>query len=144
MPKIFRFRFTVPPEANDENGHVNNVVYVQWMQDVATRHSDAQGCTRELYHRLDSSWVVRSHLVEYLRPAFAGDEIEVLTWVCNLKRTRSLRRYRFLRAGDQTLLAKAETDWVYVNAENGRPRSVDQEVIAAFELVEPEEEPKIR
>jgi acyl-CoA thioester hydrolase len=141
MPKFFHFSFIVPAEAIDENGHVNNVAYVQWMQDVATMHSDAQGCTRELYQRLDSSWVVRSHLVEYLRPAYAGDEIEVMTWVCNLKRTRSLRRYRFLRVTDQTLLAKAETDWVYVNANSGRPRSVDQSVIDAFELVEPEEEP---
>ena len=104
-------------------------------------HSDAQGCTRDLYQQLGSSWVVRSHLVEYLRPAFAGEEIEVLTWVCNLKRSRSLRRYRFLRAADQTLLARAETDWVYISAENGRPRSVDQEVIDAFELVDPEMEP---
>lgn len=141
MAKIYHYRFTVPPTANDENGHVNNVAYVQWMQDIATMHSDAQGATRAFYQRLGSSWVVRSHQVEYLRPAFAGDEIEVLTWVCNLKRTRSLRRYRFLHAVDQTLLARAETDWVYVNAENGRPRSVDQEVIAAFELVEPDEEP---
>jgi len=141
MPKIYHYCFSVPATANDANGHVNNVAYVQWMQDVATMHSDAQGATRDLYHRLDSSWVVRSHQVEYLRPAFAGDEIEVLTWVCNLKRSRSLRRYRFLRAADQTLLARAETDWVYVNAENGRPRSVDPEVIAAFELVDPEEEP---
>ena len=51
MPKIYSYRFTIPTEANDENGHVNNVAYVQWMQDVATMHSDAQGCTRELYQR---------------------------------------------------------------------------------------------
>ncbi|MCW9050028.1 MAG: acyl-CoA thioesterase, partial [Deltaproteobacteria bacterium] len=76
MPKIYSHRFTIPTEANDENGHVNNVAYVQWMQDVATMHSDAQGCTRELYLSLNSSWIVRSHQIEYLRPAFAGDEIE--------------------------------------------------------------------
>lgn len=143
MPRIYRHRFTVPAAANDENGHVNNVVYVQWMQDVATLHSDAQGCTRDLYRRLNSNWVVRSHHVEYLRPAFAGDEIEALTWVSNFQRARSLRRYRFLRADDQTLLARAETDWVYVNSQTQRPRRVDPEVLRAFEPVAPEEEPPV-
>lgn len=141
MPKIFRDRFTIPADANDDNGHVNNVAYVQWMQDVATRHSEAQGATRELYDTLGTSWVVRSHRVDYLRPAFAGEELEVLTWVCDLRRVRSLRRYHFVRASDQTLLVRAETDWVYINATTGRPRSVHPEVIDVFELVGPDEEP---
>jgi len=141
MPKIYRERFTVPADANDDNGHVNNVAYVQWMQDVAMRHSSAQGATAELYAQLGSSWVVRSHRVDYLRPAFAGDELEVWTWVCNLRRVRSHRRYRFLRASDQTLLVKAETDWVYINAQTGRPRSVHPQVVDAFDLLEPHEEP---
>ncbi len=141
MPKIYSYRFTIPIDANDENGHVNNVAYVQWMQDVATMHSDAQGCTRELYQRLGSCWIARAHNIEYLRPAFAGDEIEIQTWVCNLKRARSLRRYRFLSAKDQSVLAQAETDWVYVDTDSGRPRKIDAEVSKAFILVPEEEEP---
>ena len=141
MPKIFNFQMTIPADAIDENGHVNNVAYVQWMQDVATMHSDAQGCTREFYRQFNSSWVVRSHRIEYLRPAFVGDEIIIQTWVCNLKRTRSLRRYHFLSARDNSILARAETDWVYINTETGRPRSIDREVAEAFELATSEEEP---
>lgn len=141
MPKIFSHRFTIPIEANDENGHVNNVAYVQWMQDVATMHSDAQGCTRELYRSLNRSWIVRSHHIEYLRPAFAGDEIEILTWVCNLKSARSLRRFRFLDAKTKTVLAQAETEWVYVNAKTGRPQRIDPQVSELFILVPEEEEP---
>ena len=141
MAKIYSYRFTIPIEANDENGHVNNVAYVQWMQDVATMHSDSQGCTRELYQRLGSSWIVRSHHIEYIRPAFAGDEIEIKTWVCNLKRASSLRRYRFLNAVTRSILAQAETDWVYVTASTGRPRKINTEVSEAFILVPPEEEP---
>jgi len=141
MPKIFSFRFIIPPEANDANGHVNNIAYVQWMQDVAIRHSDAQGCTNDMYRQLGSSWVVRSHLIEYLRPAFAGEEMEIQTWVCNMKRTRSLRRYRFLRCSDQTLVARAETDWVYVDSFTGKPKKIDEAISNAFDLVMPEEEP---
>lgn len=79
MPKIFTHHLVIPDTANDANGHVNNVVYIQWMQDVATMHSDAQGCTRERYRELNSSWFIRSHRIDYFRPAFAGDEIEILT-----------------------------------------------------------------
>ncbi len=141
MPKIFHHRFTIPEAANDQNGHVNNVNYVQWMQDVATLHSDAQGCTFESCREIGAAWVVRAHRIEYLRPAFAGEEIEILTWVCNLQRTRSLRRYRFLRCSDQSLLARAETDWVFVNINSGRPKSIPPEVSGCYELVSPEEEP---
>lgn len=141
MPKIFPHRFIIPSEADDANGHVNNVAYVQWMQDVATLHSDTQGCTREMCRQLGAAWVVRSHRIEYLRPTFAGEEIEIQTWVCNLKRTRSLRRYRFLRVPDQTLLARAETDWVFVNVSSGRPLSIPEEVSSCYQIVEPDEEP---
>ena len=139
MPKIFSCRFTIPTDAIDDNGHVNNIAYVQWMQDVAIKHSDAQGCTRELYAGLDASWVVRSHLIEYLKPAFVGEEIEIQTWVCNMKRTHSLRRYRFLRCADQTLLVRAETDWVYVDNKSGKPKKIDSAVSGAFDLVATEE-----
>jgi len=140
MPAIYRHTMTIPETAIDENGHVNNVTYVQWMQDVATMHSDAQGCPREKYLQLGSSWVVRTHHIEYLRPAFAGDLIEIQTWVSTMQRSRSLRRYRFLNAGGE-LLAKAETDWVYVNITSGRPKKIDAEVVDAFILVPPETEP---
>lgn len=103
-------------------------------------HSDAQGCTREVYRQLNSSWFIRSHRIDYLRPAFAGDDIEILTWVSTMKRSQSMRRYLFRnQQGDN--LARAETDWVYVSADNGRPRKIDPEVAQAFELVDPEEEP---
>ena len=141
MSKIFCHRFIVPSEANDLNGHVNNVAYVQWMQDVATLHSDGVGCTFESCQQLGGAWVVRSHQIEYLRPVRAGDEIEIQTWVCNLKRTRSLRRYRFLNSADQSVLARAETDWVFINTTTGRPMSIPQEVSSCYELVSPEDEP---
>ena len=142
MPKIFSTRFTIPSAANDQNGHVNNVMYVQWMQEVATWHSAAVGCTFESCQQLNAAWVVRAHQIEYLRPAFAGQELEILTWVCNLKRTRSTRRYRFVRVSDQTLLARAETDWVFMNTESGRPMSIPTQISNCYQLVTADEEPK--
>jgi acyl-CoA thioester hydrolase len=138
--KIYRYEFIVPESALDMNGHVNNVVYVQWMQDVAMLHSDAVGGTSAM-HEAGGTWVVHSHKVEYLRPAFAGEEVVALTWVVNFRRVRSVRGYKFYRKSDNTLLAKGETEWVFVDSERGRPRKIPDEVNGLFPLVAEDEEP---
>ena len=134
---IFSYEFTVPADALDENGHVNNVRYVQWMQEAAVRHYESIGGV-PLTLAVGATWVVRSHNIEYLRPAFAGDRIEVRTWVVNIRRVRSLRRYRFLRVTDGKLLVKGETDWVFVDAKTGAPMAVPEEILKIFPLL-PEE-----
>ena len=132
---VFRYRFTISEDALDENGHVNNVTYVQWMQDAAVRHYDAMG-GREPTQAINATWVVRSHTVEYLRPAFAGEEIEVRTWVVDMRRVRSTRRYQFVRVGDGEMLVRGETVWVFVDATNGRPCSVPAEVSELFRVTD--------
>ena len=124
----------MPPEAVDTNGHVNNVVYVQWMQDVAVRHFRSVGGDEAL-RAAGAIWVVRSHHVEYLAPAFAGDRLRVETWVVNWQRVRSLRRYRFSRVLDGRLLARGETDWVLVNAQTGRPCTIPGDLRSLFTLL---------
>lgn len=130
---IFRHRLVVPDEAVDENGHVNNVVYVQWMQEVAVRHSEASGGSRAM-RTSGGSWVVRTHRIEYLSPAFAGDELEAATWVADFRRVRSLRKYRFTRVSDSKLITTGETDWVFVDAHTGRPRAIPEEVARSFSV----------
>ena len=137
---IYRYEFTVPESALDMNGHVNNVVYVQWMQDVAVLHSDAVGGTSAM-HAAEGTWVVHSHKIEYLSPAFADEDVVALTWVVNFRRIRSVRRYKFFRKSDNTLLVKGETEWVFVDNERGRPKMIPEEIIRLFPLVEEDEEP---
>lgn len=137
---VFAHRLVVGPEALDANGHVNNVQYVQWMQDVAIQHSDSVGCSR-LTAAHGATWVARSHRIDYLRPAFAEDRITVLTWVSGHRRVRSLRKYLFLREEDGCRLAHGETDWVYVDALSGKPLVIPAAVIGAFVLVPAEREP---
>ena len=134
LEPIYAYEFTIPEEAVDENGHVNNVMYVQWMQDAAVRHYEAMG-GRQITIDIGATWVVRSHKVEYLRAAFAGERIKVETWVANMRRVRSLRRYRFLRAADEQVLVRGETDWVFVDANSGAPRAVPTEVTELFTLL---------
>jgi acyl-CoA thioester hydrolase len=134
MNPVFAYDLPVTAEVVDGNGHVNNVAYIQWMQDAAVRHAQATGCTAATA-AIGATWVVRSHQIEYFSPAFAGDTLTVMTWVANLHKVRSLRKYRFLRAADQTLVARAETNWVFVDAQTGRPRSIPEEVSLALPVV---------
>ncbi len=121
---------TVPKEVIDGNGHVNNVVYVQWMQDIAVEHYASIGGIKA--QGPDATWVIREHKIEYFLPAFEGEEIEVRTWVENIRRVRSLRKYEFVRKSDNKVLVEGETDWVFVDVKTGRPQPVPPEVIETF------------
>lgn len=143
MSSIHRYRLTVPASAIDENQHVNNVQYVQWMQDAAGHHADAAGCTAAT-QALGATWVVRHHHVEYLRPAFAGEDVEVLTWVSGRRKVRSLRKYRFVRVADGATLVQGQTEWILVDVASGKPRTIPDTVLNLFtELSEDQEEAEI-
>jgi acyl-CoA thioester hydrolase len=129
MNLIFHFQLTVTAEFLDSNHHVNNVAYVQWMQDAAIGHAEACGGAR-LARELGGAWFVRMHRIEYLKPALLNDEITVMTWVANWRKVKSMRRYRFKRA--ETVLAEGETDWVFVDAASGRPKSIPEQLVSLF------------
>jgi len=143
MPRIFIKTFTVPEEAIDVNRHVNNLAYLRWMQDVAIEHSAARGWPMQRYLETGTGWVVRSHFIEYLKPAFQGETLALLTWVADVRRQSSRRRYLFHRPSDGAAIAKAETNWVYVSLKDGRPRPIDDEMRRTFEIV-PDDEDVLR
>ncbi|HXF84039.1 MAG TPA: acyl-CoA thioesterase [Anaerolineales bacterium] len=130
LSSIYTKNFIIPETAIDENGHVNNVAYVQWMQDIAVEHYASLGGIEA--QGADATWVIREHRIEYLLPAFAGEEIEIRTWVENIRRVRSLRKYEFVRKSDGKVLVKGETDWVFVDARTGAPRAVPEEMAKMF------------
>jgi acyl-CoA thioester hydrolase len=127
---VYKKVIVIPETAIDENGHVNNVAYVQWMQDIAVEHYDSIGGIQA--QGPDATWVVREHRVEYLLPAFEGEEIEIRTWVENIRRVRSLRKYEFARMSDGKTLVRGETDWVFVDMRSGRPLAIPKDVIKVF------------
>ena len=137
---VFTHSFTVPDASIDGNGHVNNLEYLRWMQEVAMAHSDAQGWTQARYMKTGGSWVVRSHAIEYLRPTFVGEALTVLTWIGGFEQQESPRSYLFWRERDRKVVAKARTLWVYVDAETGRAKSIPEAFKAAFEVVPDEKE----
>jgi acyl-CoA thioester hydrolase len=128
---IFSYTFIVPQSAIDEYGHVNNVIYVQWMQDAATRHPQA---IPEFVQPENTGWFAREHRIEYLLPAFEGDELEVRTWVADMKRVRAQRKYDFTRKSDGKVVAKGETNWIYVDLTTGRPIPIPDEIAVLFPI----------
>ena len=140
MPRIFVEQLSIGADSIDLNGHVNNQEYVRWMQEIATAHSHEQGWTVARYLDTKTTWVIRSHYIEYIRPAFAGDELLVATWVAGMDRQSSPRKYRFVRVRDGKTVVEAETLWVYCDATTGRPIDITPEVADAFPIVTDEAE----
>ena len=124
--------FTIPQSAIDENGHVNNVAYVQWMQEIAVEYYASIGGIEA--QGKDATWVIREHKIEYFLPAFAGEEIEIKTWVENIRRVRSLRKYEFIRRSNGKVLVRGETDWVFVDTKTGRPLPIPEKVSKVFSI----------
>jgi len=141
-PPIYSKRFEVPPEAIDLQGHVSNLAYVGWMQDIAIAHSAAAGWPMARYLEIGAGWVVRSHFIEYLRPAFAGEPISVHTWIPRFDQRAAPRHYLFVRDNDRLVLARAETQWVFVDLSTGRRRPLPRELLDAFQPIADETEVK--
>lgn len=133
MPQVYVHEVQVDASAIDANGHANNVEFVRWMQEAAVAHADASGCT-QMTKEAGATWVARSHHIEYLKPAFAGDRLHVRTWVHDFRRAFSLRKYEFVRAGEDAVLARGETDWVYVDVQASRPRSIPLAIAELFDV----------
>ena len=134
MPEIYEYRHTVRQDEIDGLKHANNVAYVDWMQSAAVAHSTAHGWSSERYRQMGFGWVVRSHRIEYLQPAFAGDQVVVRTWVATLKKATSVRRYKIVRETDEALLASAETKWAFVNYTTAQPMRIPREVAESFRV----------
>lgn len=139
MDGVHMLRLVVPKSAIDLNGHVNNIEYLRWMQAIATSHSAACGWTLERYLQTQSSWVVRSHRIEYLRPVFAGQTLLLLTWIAAIGQHESIRRYLFWREGDRRMIAQAETAWVFVSARTGRKIRIPDDFRQSFRLLDDEQ-----
>jgi len=138
MPAVHVKRVTVDRDAIDVHRHVNNQEYLRWMQEAAIEHSTAQGWPMARYLEMESSWYVKSHFIDYLRPALLGDDILIVTRVSGMNERNSPRQTLFLRESDRQMLARAETQWIFVSLRSSRPVAIPAELRSAFDIVETE------
>jgi len=130
------FELLIPVEPGDIDalGHVNNVTYLRWVQEVATAHWQAAAPTQDQAKLL---WIVLRHEIDYKQPAYPADGIIARTWVGAATRMRFERHTELLRAADRRLLAKARTLWCPIDARTGKPADVSAEVRAHFSAALP-------
>ena len=134
MSAYFEYSHTVTGQEIDDLNHAANFHYIKWMQHAAIAHSSANGWPPQRHIELGAGWVARSHNITYLKPAFEGDALIIKTWVANMKSAISVRQYEiFNDAGE--MLAKAETNWAFVNYEKQRPTRIPEEVASSFVIV---------
>jgi len=132
MPHVHERTFRVRHYECDAYGHVNNTHYLRYMQETAFDASAAVGYDLARYAALGQHWLVRETEIEYLSPLRYGDTVRVKTWVADLRRVRSRRQYELYNAATGEPVARASTDWVFLNSATGQPATVPAEMAAAF------------
>ena len=130
MSRVFRWRVPVWQADVDAFGEVRSSVLLRLLQETATRASTDAGFDPLFYERAGTMWLVRRTALELLAPARYGDEIEAVTWIADFRRVRSRREYE-VHCGTR-LIARAHTDWVYVDRLQSRPRRVPDEMQRVF------------
>jgi acyl-CoA thioester hydrolase len=125
----FELDLTAGPEHIDELGHVNNAVWVQWVQQVAVAHWESVARPE---HKLSYHWVVVRHEIDYLRPAALGDLIHARTWVGDTPQGARFDRFVEFSGPDGKLCVRSKTQWAIIDKALGRPIRVPREVVAPF------------
>lgn len=130
-PWEFHGRWPVRLYELDANGHVNNAVYLNYVEQVALEHVEALGFGREWSLAHGGGWLVREHHATYYRPAVYGDFLQLTTRPLELTAVTGRRRTLIHRESDGQLLMEATTLWVWVRTD-GRPGRIPAEVRAVW------------
>lgn len=125
----FAHSFLVKADDIDEQGHVNNVAYLRWVQDVAIAHwRDAASAEQQARF----TWFVTRHEIDYKKPAFENDEIKATTWVGKAKYA-TCERFTEITRGDE-LLVKALSIWCMIDRDASRPARITTELREIFQM----------
>ena len=141
MSSVFDLKIEVKPEHIDVLGHVNNVVYVQWMQDVASAHIETLGVGLDQYLEMKHAMVAVEHHVQYRKAAMLDDDIILRTWLYEINALYSFRQYAFFNAKDHSLLFTGNTKWACIEIASGRPKRMSPTFIQAYQPIDPEIDP---
>ena len=127
--QVFSRTFTPTPEDIDANGHVNNVVYVRWIQDMATSHWDARQPAEE---QSKWAWIVLRHEIDYRRALMPGETATARTWVAEAPEGPRFDRFVRIDGPDGAMCAQARTVWCMIEQTTGRPKRVTPDIVARF------------
>ena len=132
MPLIHEHTFPIRFYECDAHGHVNNANYLRYMQEAAFAASAAAGYDFARYEELGQSWLIRETEIEFLAPLVYGDTLTIKTWVNDFHRVRSRRMYEFYKNGRTEPIARANTDWIYLETATNQPVAIPDQLKTAF------------
>ena len=134
QPRPHRFvtRLRVRNYEMDVFGHVNNAVYLHYLEQAAWEHSEHLGVTLARYNELGGIFTMRKMEIDYLRPAVAGDTLEIVTWAHEMRGPKAVRKYEIAHADTMRVLVRATALWAWVERSTGRPRPIPAQLIELF------------
>lgn len=118
---------TVKSEHLDGLAHVNNIVYLQWVQEIAENHWN-QLANEQIKNQ--SIWVALRHEIDYLSQAFLNDQLKIHTWIDSSVGAKSIRAVRIYK--DEILVAQCLTTWVLLDAKTLKPKRINSSILALF------------
>jgi acyl-CoA thioester hydrolase len=128
-PLVYSARWRVRSYEVDQNGHVNNAVYLNYAEALTVEHAEAAGYGRAWTEAHGGGWVVRRHEIEYLYPARLGDELDLTVRVELVRGVRGVRRTAIRIAEGGSPVANVWSEWVWVRLSDGRPSRVPAELV---------------
>lgn len=127
----FEQAIEILPQDIDQFDHVNNVVYLRWVQEISTAHWNAGANSAQ---KEAIGWVVVRHEIDYKSPARLGDKIIARTWVGTADKNIFERHAEFLRSGDMKVLARARSLWCPISLQTRRPTRVGPDIYERFSV----------
>lgn len=128
-PLCFTARWSVRQYEVDRQGHVNNAVYLNYAEELASRHSELIGYGQEWAASKGGGWVIHRNDITYHGPARFGDELELTVRVELVRGARGQRRTTILLLPQRRLVAEIFTEWVWIRTADGRPAPVPKELV---------------
>lgn len=126
MPHIFYLPITVAVDDIDGLNHVNNIVYLRYVQEAAIGHWKT--VPQEIASQI--IWMARRHEIDYLKQAFLGEELVAKTWVDDFVGVKSIRHCEIMRG--EEVLARSVTHWISLDAQTLRPKRITEEIVKQF------------
>ena len=126
-PIVYSARWRVRSYEIDQNGHVNNAVYLNYAEALTVEHAEAAGYGRAWSEAHGGAWLIRRHHIDYMRPARLGDELDLTVRVEMIRGVRAQRRTTMARASDGAPVAEVVSEWVWVRLSDGRPARAPDE-----------------
>jgi acyl-CoA thioester hydrolase len=132
---VFEQWVTVQAQHLDGLGHVNNVQYLKWVEQVAWAHSAQLGLGLLEYQQLDAAMVAREHRLLYKAACFAAQQLQLRTWLGERDALNLCRHYQFVRVDDQQVVFEGHTHWVCIRLSTGRPQRMPPAFRQAYGVV---------